>query len=117
MLLRQRGIIKLKQVFRVGPNIVMVMEYAKGGDLLSYLKREGKLSEDETRFFLLQIIDVVRYCHLRGIVHKNLKSQNIVFADAEHRVLKLIDFGISGIWKAGAQVETNRAGTLLYSPP
>ena len=40
-----------------------------------------------------------------------------MFADSEHRKIKLIDFGISGKWKAGTQVETNKAGTLLYSPP
>ena len=46
MNLKHRGIIKLKQVFRVKQTIVLIMEYAQGGDLLSYLKKEGKLSED-----------------------------------------------------------------------
>jgi len=55
------------------------MELAEGGELLKYVGDKGTLKEAEARKILLQIVDAICCCHMRGIVHRDLKLENVMF--------------------------------------
>lgn len=75
----------------------MIMELAKGGELMHYVQNKGKLDEKEARKILIQIVNALQYCHSHGVVHRDLKLENIMFKDVEDCYVKVIDFGISGV--------------------
>lgn len=75
----------------------MIMELAEGGELLKYVSDRGDLKEVMARKILLQICDAICHCHMRGVVHRDLKLENVMFKDSEDCYVKVIDFGISGV--------------------
>mgnify|MGYP000886938424 CR=1 FL=1 len=75
----------------------MIMELARGGELMEFVAKHGKLEELVARKILQQIANAIQYCHSRGVVHRDLKLENILFKDVEDLSVKVIDFGISGV--------------------
>jgi len=67
--------------FVEGHQLVMVMEYACGGEVLEYVTQKGKLNEFVSRKIINQVINALLYCHSRGIVHRDLKLENVLFRD------------------------------------
>ena len=53
--------------------LVVVMEYLEGGELLSLLRAKGKFTEAEARKIFIQILAAVSYCHRQNIIHRDLK--------------------------------------------
>ena len=75
----------------------MIMEYAGGGELLKFVEERGKLNEVDARKIFLQIVSAMSYCHTRGIVHRDLKLENVLFKCTTDLVVKIVDFGIAGV--------------------
>ena len=80
MKLSNHHIIKLYYGFRVKNTIYEIMEFASGGELSKYLKSKphGCISENEARWFIGQIWRGLDYCHQEGIIHRNIKLQNLL---------------------------------------
>ena len=94
-----------------------VMEYCSGGELKHYLYEKGPLPEDEAYSIILQIVEAVRQCHNSNIIHRDLKLENILFSDFTHSRVKIVDFGIAGMFvRAGLGSKAN-AGSLRYMAP
>ncbi|XP_067303450.1 NUAK family SNF1-like kinase 1 isoform X2 [Pseudorasbora parva] len=108
------NIIRLYEVFESRERIVMVMEYASGGELYEYIQEKQRLSEDEARHFFKQITSAVHYCHKNGVVHRDLKLENILL-DKDLNV-KLADFGLSNRYMRGRCLDTF-CGSPLYASP
>eukprot|EP00826_Nyctotherus_ovalis_P049644 TRINITY_DN6015_c0_g6_i1.p1 TRINITY_DN6015_c0_g6~~TRINITY_DN6015_c0_g6_i1.p1 ORF type:complete len:345 (-),score=81.09 TRINITY_DN6015_c0_g6_i1:67-1101(-) len=94
----------------------MVMEFAGGGELKQHLISKGQQSESEARRILLQLLSAIGYCHSLNVVHRDLKLENILFADAKRRRVKVVDFGIAGLVQDD-KAEKSRAGSLRYMAP
>lgn len=92
----------------------MIMEAARGGELLDYLKKKDQMPEPLARRLILQVIQAMLYCHSRGVVHRDLKLENVLFwsKDEDDMMVKVIDFGIAGV-----ATEKVDAGTLSYMAP
>ena len=75
------------------------MEAAMGGELLGYLKKNETMPEKIARQIILQVIQAMLYCHSRGVVHRDLKLENVLFRtqNEDDFVVKVIDFGIAGM--------------------
>ena len=71
----------------------MILDYFPGGELIRHIRKSVFMSEDDTRFYLAEIILAVESLHSRGIIYRDLKPANILIDDEGH--VKLIDFGFA----------------------
>lgn len=93
--LRNPFIISLYATFQDQTNLFMLMEYAIGGELFSYLRKAGKFCFTTTRFFVAEIVLALEYLHSHDIVYRDLKPENILLDAKGH--IKLTDFGFSKV--------------------
>jgi serine/threonine protein kinase len=70
-----------------------VMELCGGGDLLSYIKRRKRLTEDVSCFLFKQVCEALQYCHHKQVAHLDIKPDNLLLS--EEGEIKLCDFGVS----------------------
>ncbi|XP_046904231.1 serine/threonine-protein kinase ULK1a isoform X2 [Hypomesus transpacificus] len=116
--LKHKNIVGLLDFQEMGGCVYLVMEYCNGGDLAEYLHSKGTLSEDTIRGFLQQIAGAMRILRIKGILHRDLKPQNILLCHPEGRrsspnntCIKIADFGFA------RHLQTNTmAATLCGSP-
>lgn len=73
----------------------MVMEYIPGGTLRSYLNTQQLLPIEEALRITAQLADALSYAHQQGMVHRDIKPGNVMFADETHQHAVLTDFGIA----------------------
>ena len=132
--LKHRHIVKLLKWFPLPKEhkTILVMEYLEGGELLEYWKSKQRITEDEAKVIMGQLLSAIEYCHINKIVHRDLKFQNILLArkpdptraDALKKRwgnkydidLKIVDFGIFGS-TSGLRPEKIQAGSLKYMAP
>jgi 5'-AMP-activated protein kinase catalytic alpha subunit len=57
--------------------IYIVMELATGGTLLDYIKKQKSLQKSEAARLLAQLVSGLDYCHRRGVVHRDIKLENV----------------------------------------
>ena len=62
-------------------NYYIVTEFCPGGELLSYIVKERGINDWQAAFVMKQVLSAVNYCHARGIVHRDLKVENILVKD------------------------------------
>lgn len=112
------NLIKIYDAYEDSDNVYIVMELCRGGELLDrILSRGGKYSEDDARAVLLQILNVVSFCHLQGVVHRDLKPENFLFVSKdEDSSLKAIDFGLSDFVKPDEKLN-DIVGSAYYVAP
>ncbi|XP_072300752.1 serine/threonine-protein kinase SIK1 [Eucyclogobius newberryi] len=113
-LLNHPHIIKLYQVMETKDMLYIVTEYAKNGEMFDHLTSNGRLSEDEARKKFWQILSAVDYCHRHHIVHRDLKTENLLL-DANMNI-KLADFGFGNFYNAGDPLST-WCGSPPYAAP
>jgi len=64
--------------FETARHLVFVMELCSGGDILTYVRKRGCLSEDVARELFSQAVAAVHYCHRKKIVHRDIKLDNML---------------------------------------
>ncbi|NWZ36697.1 SIK2 kinase, partial [Brachypodius atriceps] len=113
-LLNHPHIIKLYQVMETKDMLYIVTEFAKNGEMFDHLTSNGHLSEGEARKKFWQILSAVEYCHSHHIVHRDLKTENLLL-DANMNI-KLADFGFGNFYKSGEPLST-WCGSPPYAAP
>lgn len=99
-------------------SIHLILEYVPGGDMRDYLRKKGRLSEKEARYWLRQLASGMKFMKDKGILHRDLKPDNLLLtAQDENGVLKVADFGLGRFLHAGEVAETGGVGTPLYMAP
>eukprot|EP00948_MAST-09A_sp_MAST-9A-sp1_P004241 g4241.t1 len=118
MKLDHPNIVKLYEVFEEEDKIFLIMELLEGGELFDRLASQDAFhfSERTAAVMVRKMLSAIRYTHIKGICHRDLKLENIMFdskrTDAE---IKLIDFGLSLKFRGGVMNE--RLGTPYYIAP
>ena len=90
------------------------MEYVSCGDLLGFVRKRTKLSEKIAKFIFRQIIEALIYIHSKGIIHRDIKLDNILID--LNNTIKICDFGVSKQVKKG-EVIFDQCGTPAYIAP
>ncbi|KAG6809950.1 hypothetical protein H0H92_013941 [Tricholoma furcatifolium] len=112
--LHHSHVTQMYEVIATESYIWIVTELCCGGELFDYLAEKGRLSEDEAKLIFGQLCLAVAYLHDNGIVHRDLKLENVLL-DERCRV-KLGDFGFTREFEKGSFMETF-CGTTGYAAP
>lgn len=91
----------------------LVLEYLSGGDLAALCK-QGPLDLNTAMFYLEQVCSGLAYAHERGVIHRDIKPQNLLLT-SDGQVVKIADFGVAKL-EAGDGAIT-RVGTNVFAPP
>jgi len=100
-------IVNLLNTFQDEKRLFMLLEYVNGGELFSFLRKEGRLPNDHARFYAGEIILAFAYLHSMHIVYRDLKPENLLIDCEGH--IKITDFGF-------AKVVEDRTWTLCGTP-
>ncbi|KAL0857350.1 hypothetical protein Bca101_062504 [Brassica carinata] len=92
-------------------NLYLVMEYLNGGDLYSLLRNLGCLEEDIVRVYIAEVVLALEYLHSEGVVHRDVKPDNLLIAHDGH--IKLTDFGLSKVGLINSTDDLSGPGTSL----
>ncbi|KAL7408981.1 kinase-like domain-containing protein, partial [Mrakia frigida] len=112
--LHHPNICQLLEVLATESHIYLVTELCAGGELFDYLVERGRLPEHEARRIFGELGLAVGYMHSMGVVHRDLKLENVLL-DGELKV-KLGDLGFVREWESGRLLETF-CGTTGYASP
>lgn len=100
-------------------DLCIVMEYCAGGDLhrkLDAYRAAGRLVREAVALnWLAQLALALEHCHQRGIIHRDIKTQNVFVT--ERGVLKLGDFGVSRVLQSPTDLARTTVGTPYYMCP
>ncbi|XP_052246713.1 serine/threonine-protein kinase unc-51-like isoform X3 [Dreissena polymorpha] len=122
--LHHENVVQLMECKETTNHVYLVMEYCNGGDLADYLQAKGTLSEDTISYFLKQISFAMRALKDKGIVHRDMKPQNILLCFppgnknpvASQISLKIADFGFARFLQDGVMAAT-LCGSPMYMAP
>lgn len=112
------NVLRLHEVMATRSRIFLVMELAAGGDLLSAVSRRGRLPEPAARRYFRQLVSALRFCHARGVAHRDLKLSNLLLDGAGD--LKVSDFGLSALAEqrhGGDGLLRTTCGSPAYAAP
>ncbi|KAK9931184.1 hypothetical protein M0R45_018473 [Rubus argutus] len=110
--LRHPNILRLYGWFHDEERIVLILEYAHGGELYGLLRDNTHLTEKQAATYILSLAQALAYCHQKHVIHRDIKPENLLL-DHEGR-LKIADFG----WSVqSSSKRRTMCGTLDYLAP
>lgn len=77
-IVKHKNIVNMIEVLASKTKIFIVLELVTGGELFEKIVNVGKLQEKEAKFYFMQLIDSIEYCHKLGICHRDLKPEVII---------------------------------------
>ena len=94
----------------------IVMEYIDGITLKEYINKQNSITWNDAVYFMTQILRAVQHAHDKGIVHRDIKPQNIILLP--NGTLKVTDFGIARFSRSATKTLTEQAiGSVHYIAP
>ncbi|XP_048510147.1 serine/threonine-protein kinase MARK1-like isoform X2 [Athalia rosae] len=117
-MLRHANIVRLYETIQCGSVYYLVIELATGGDLYTHIKNQplGHLDEKTAKVYGRQLVAALEHMHSRGVVHRDLKMENIMLQDARKEQIKIVDFGLSNIYTGDNPLKTH-CGSPEYAAP
>lgn len=109
------NILSMHDVLEDAEKLYLVLELAAGGDLFDKIVAMGGFDEADARLFFQQILSGLEYCHDKGIIHRDMKPENLLLG--EQNVLKISDFGLSNIILTPDQMLKTHCGSEKYAAP
>ncbi len=123
--LEHKNITRVYESFEDRGIVGFAMEWCNSGDMLHYLRQHKQqfgqpMTWEQMQPLILPLLSALNYAHQRGVVHRDLKPQNILLHHNDEGVLfpKLTDFGIAKLLDAASVTKTgSMVGTLHYMSP
>lgn len=116
--LKHPNIIQLYNFFEEDGDYFMVLEYFPGVTLLELSGSSGPIPERRSLHIFAQLASALNYAHAQGVIHRDIKAQNIMVDPANGDLVKILDFGIARILgDAHLTRQGNLVGTPLYMSP
>ena len=106
-------IVNMHYAFQDKDHLYLVMDLLNGGDLRFHISRYRKFSEEQTRFFIANMIYALEYIHENNVIHRDIKPENLVLEDKGY--CRITDFGIAKENMPDNSSETS--GTPGYMAP
>src|SRR5215210_6357224 len=91
----------------------IVLEFLGGGDMSAFTRREP-LTLERSLFFLQQVCSGLAFAHEHGVIHRDIKPQNLLLT-ADHQIVKIADFGVARLEASEGAI--TRVGTNIYAAP
>jgi eukaryotic-like serine/threonine-protein kinase len=111
-----RNIVRLYDISDVSGVKFITMEYVDGEDFRTVLRRQGKLTAEESVKIIRQICLALEAAHSEGVIHRDLKPQNLM-RDKQGRIV-VMDFGLARALESGGMTQTGAlVGTMEYMSP
>lgn len=107
-------LVGMEFLFQSETRLYFVMPFVRGGELYKVFQAEKRFTEETVKFYTVQIILAVGELHKKGIMHRDLKLENILVD--ERGYLKIIDYGLAKIIK-GQELAMSYCGTPEYLAP
>ena len=108
-------IVNMYYAFQDSDNLYLVIDYLKGGDLRFHLTRHIHFSEEQSRFFICNVLVALEYIHSQDIIHRDIKPENLVLD--ENGYARLTDFGIAKKQSEKNKMKGDTSGTPGYMAP
>jgi len=112
------NLVRVTDYFSWGGNEYLVMDFVEGESLAERIEREGAQPETRVLAWAGQLFDALIYCHKQGLIHRDIKPQNIIVTPEDRAVL--VDFGLVKLWDPRdprTRTVMRGAGTPEYAPP
>ena len=116
--LNHPNLVAVTDFFQESGNAYLVMKYVEGESLAHRVRRVGALPEREVLEVARQLLDALAYCHDQGVIHRDVKPENIILRPDGQIVL--VDFGLVKLWDPQdprTQTAIRGVGTPRYAPP
>ena len=110
------NVVGFVEAFLTKTNLVIVMEYADGGDLFEWLKGRKRFNEVEALYCFQQLVHGLKWCHDNQVCHRDIKLENVVLQGDDNPKLKICDFGFAKNGELDS-VPGSTVGTPLYMAP
>eukprot|EP00511_Aplanochytrium_stocchinoi_P006438 CAMPEP_0204826726 /NCGR_PEP_ID=MMETSP1346-20131115/4349_1 /ASSEMBLY_ACC=CAM_ASM_000771 /TAXON_ID=215587 /ORGANISM="Aplanochytrium stocchinoi, Strain GSBS06" /LENGTH=308 /DNA_ID=CAMNT_0051954863 /DNA_START=620 /DNA_END=1543 /DNA_ORIENTATION=+ len=111
----------IRDVFETEENLCIVLELVRGGDFYDHVAEHGQMNEHDAAVFIRKLIYALEALHRHGIIHRDIKLENILLEDKQDKdngfnSFKIADFGYAKHVNE-EDVFRNPAGTLGYVAP
>lgn len=117
------NIIKYLGVYEDEANVFIITELIEGRDLFDvYCEKTVSMNENDAAKLVSTIIKALIHCHSNGVVHRDIKLENIMFTTKDEKILdysdiKLIDFGLATNDKSSFRMLSTLVGSPYYTAP
>jgi hypothetical protein len=111
-------LVRVTDFFEESGNAYLVMDFVEGESLADRINRQGPLPEAEVLNWAKQLLRALTYCHNHGIIHRDIKPQNVVIRPDGQALL--VDFGLVKLWDPSdprTKTVMRGMGTPEYAPP
>ncbi len=111
-------LVRVTDFFEEGGNIYLVMDLVQGENLADIIAQHGPLPEADALAWGGQLLDALAYCHAHGVIHRDIKPQNVIIRPDGQAML--VDFGLVKLWDPSdprTKTVMRGMGTPEYAPP
>lgn len=112
--IKHDNIVRLYETIKTDKHICLLIDYCDGEDLNKYIKKNGRISEKQTKIFMTQIASGLHYLHSLNLIHRDLKPHNILLS--KNGNIKIADFGFVKDYTENSMFDT-LCGSPIYMAP